>query len=224
MRAHNKVRLAELQLNSDDDCKGPAKEAVAECVMLPPEIVYDRVREILKDLLGRELMVARAVLDDLFKKLKPLQDDADSLYSLSVNFQNCHVALSQMNHTSDMNFVSTMERVLRTLSEGARRNWARLSDTMDNLGKQIQFSDLCIFVSPEARIARCRYGMIAVSSEELHLPQTQQHRVGNERRHNLFTVQKETYGLCPLCDTGCRHGLACCQKFKTCQRRQGGVW
>ncbi|TGZ73054.1 hypothetical protein CRM22_001737 [Opisthorchis felineus] len=37
------------------------------------------------------------------------------------------------------------------------------------------------------------------------------HEVGSEKRHNLFTVQKVTYGLCSLCDG--RHGLACCQKF-----------
>ncbi|KER26488.1 hypothetical protein T265_06278 [Opisthorchis viverrini] len=140
-------------------CRGPAKEAAAECVMLPPEIAYGRAREILKDLFGREHMVARAILDDQFKKLKPLHDDADSLSRLSINPQNCHVSLSQMNHPSDMHPVSTIERILRTLSKDARRNWARLADSMGNLGKQIGFSDLRNFVSQAARIARSRCAM-----------------------------------------------------------------
>ncbi|TGZ72721.1 hypothetical protein CRM22_001912 [Opisthorchis felineus] len=152
-------------------------------------------------------MVARAILDDLFKKLKALRDDADSLSRLSVNLQNYKVAPGQTNHTSD----STMARVLRTLSKDARRNWARSADTMDNLGKQIGFSDVCYLVSQEARKAGSRYGMIAVSREEQHRPQTQQHRVGNDRRHTISTIQEGTYGLCPLCDG--RHGLAYCHGF-----------
>ncbi|KER26857.1 hypothetical protein T265_05988 [Opisthorchis viverrini] len=52
-----------------------------------------------------------------------------------------------MNHTSDMNSVSNIERILRTLSKEARRNWARLVDSMDNLGKQMGFSDLCNFIA-----------------------------------------------------------------------------
>ncbi|TGZ67413.1 hypothetical protein CRM22_004823 [Opisthorchis felineus] len=142
-------------------------------------------------------MVARATLDDLFKKLEPLHDDPESVARLSLNLQNCHVALSQMNHTSETNSVSIIERILRTLSKDARRNWARLADTTDNLGNQIGFSDLCNFIPQEARTACSRCGLIAKGSDERNLPQTQQHRVGNERRHNTFTVQKGTHGLCP---------------------------
>ncbi|GAA52819.1 protein disulfide-isomerase, partial [Clonorchis sinensis] len=133
-------------------CRGPAKEAVVEYAMLPPEISYVRARELLKDLFGRKHMVARAISDDLFKKLKPLHDDADSLSRLPIHLQNCHVALSQMNHASDMNSVPTIEQILCTLSNDARRNLARLADTMDNLGKQTGFADLCNFISQEARM------------------------------------------------------------------------
>ncbi|KER25475.1 hypothetical protein T265_07095 [Opisthorchis viverrini] len=175
-----------------------------------PEIAYGRAREITRELLGREHMVARAILYILFKKLKSLHDDADSLSRLSINLQNCHVALSQMNHTGNMTLVSTIERILRTLSNDARQSWARLTDSMDKLGKQIGFSDLCNFVVQEARIARSRYGMLTIDSEQ-HRPQTRHHRVGNERRHSLFAVQTLTDDSCPFCDR--RHGLAQCRGF-----------
>ena len=74
--------------------RGAAKEAISERAMLPPVVAYERAREILRDLFGREHVVARALLEDMFRKLRPIHDNAQSLSRLAVSLQNCHIAVS----------------------------------------------------------------------------------------------------------------------------------
>ncbi|GAA52147.1 hypothetical protein CLF_107409 [Clonorchis sinensis] len=70
--------------------------------------------------------------------------NVDSVVDVQVDTQ------VKRNHTGDMNYVSTIEQILRMLSRDARWNWVRLADTMDNLGERIAFFDPCNFVSQEA--------------------------------------------------------------------------
>ena len=133
--------------------------------MLPPVVAYERSREILRDLFGREHVVAWASLEDMFRNLRPIQDKAQSLSRLADSLQNCHIALSQIGYLSDMNSISNLERILRTLPLDIRRRWARLADEMCTSGQIATFSDLSLFISSEARIARIarsRFGMLAL--------------------------------------------------------------
>ena len=93
--------------------------------MLPPVVVYEREMEILRDLFGREHVVARALLEDMFRKLRPIHDNTQSLSRLVISLQNSHIALSQMGYLSDMNLISTLERILRTLPLEIRSMCAR---------------------------------------------------------------------------------------------------
>ena len=148
-------------------CRGPAKEAIAECVMLPPNCAYEKARKILKELFGQEHVVARAILDDLLKGLRPIHGDAQALSRLAVSLQNCHIALSQMKYTSDMDSLNTLERILRTLPVDVRKRWARIADEIEISGRSATFLDLWKFVASEARIARSRFGMVALADHQL---------------------------------------------------------
>ncbi|MGL5707391.1 MAG: DUF1759 domain-containing protein, partial [Aeromonas sp.] len=52
-------------------CKGEAKDAIAECCMLPNDQGYNRSRNILKELYGESHIVARSLIDDLLRSLRP---------------------------------------------------------------------------------------------------------------------------------------------------------
>ena len=194
-------------------CTGSAKEAIAECVMLPPRVAYNRAREILKDLYGREHIVARAMLDDLFRRLKPLHENAQSLSRLSVSMQSCHIALTQMNYMSDLDSISTLERILRTLSVDARRRWARTADDIANSNRNATFYDLCQFVSSEARVVSSRFGMLASVGDQqrpvYHTVRENEERLVSSGR--TYNVQLQPKEHCPLCDID--HQLPKCQAF-----------
>ena len=146
-------------------CKGQARDAIAECVMLPPTLTSNRARETLKDLYGQDHVVARSLIDGLLQGLKPLVEDSDALTKLSLKMLNCEVALTQMNCMSDLNSLQTMERITRVLPTRLQDLWARTVDDILGRGVEPRFQDLQHLVSREARIARSRFGKLAANSK-----------------------------------------------------------
>lgn len=191
-------------------CRGAAKKAIEECVILPPSNGYARAKEILRDLFGREHVVAKALLDDLFKRLKSTHEDAVSLSNLSIKMQNCQIALSQMGYTSDMDSVTTLEIIVKTLSQDARRRWARWADDMFNINHQATFFDLSQFVASEARIARSRFGQLVCS--EVQSPVRPPKHLA-ERQPVLRTTFSTQFSMekCPICHG--EHELSECSSF-----------
>ena len=72
-------------------CRGRAKSAIQDCVVLPPEDAYPCARQILRDLFGETHVVARARIDQLLKGLKPVSEDGEALSLLAIEMQNCHI-------------------------------------------------------------------------------------------------------------------------------------
>ena len=195
-------------------CKGRAKAAIHECVILRPESAYARAKVILQDLFGEIHVIARNRIEDMIRSLRPVAEDGEALSRLSIQLQNCLIALTEMNYLSDLNSVTTLERIVRILPIAVRRNWARLADAKNQEGQEPSFQDLCHFVSTEARVARSRYGHLV--SEGFNRPNAQVsiNRQGRQGSTS-FAIQGERTPalkrLCILCRSD--HATASCQKF-----------
>ncbi|CAI2738965.1 unnamed protein product, partial [Dicrocoelium dendriticum] len=197
-------------------CKGRAKEAISECVMLPPEQAYHKARSILRELFGQCHVVARSLIEGLLTGLRPLDGDHDALSRLSIKLDNCYVALSQMNFTADLDSVATIERIVRVLPNALQTRWARTADSIVQDGRDVVFKDLADFVATEARIARSRFGQIATPVAPRQLNEARQRRVfqdkGSGRNFALYTtLDTPKESVCLAC--GDPHSTSSCAMF-----------
>ncbi|CAH8531801.1 unnamed protein product [Dicrocoelium dendriticum] len=196
-------------------CRGYAKEAISECVMLPPSVAYDRARKVLRELFGESHVVARSLIDGLMTGLRPLSANPDELSKLSMKMENCYIALSQMNFTADLNSIATIERVVRVLPSSLQARWARVADSITHDGREVDFKDLADFVAAESRVARSRFGQIASSNaSRQHLdarPPLVEHR-RNDRSHVLYTWSGASPKTACL-NCGSDHATASCRSF-----------
>ncbi|CAH8639763.1 unnamed protein product, partial [Dicrocoelium dendriticum] len=196
-------------------CRGYAKEAISECVMLPPSVAYDRARKVLRELFGESHVVARSLIDGLMTGLRPLSANPDELSKLSMKMENCYIALSQMNFTADLNSIATIERVVRVLPSSFQARWARVADSITHDGREVDFKDLADFVAAESRVARSRFGQIASSNaSRQHLdarPPLVEHR-RNDRSHVLYTWSGASPKTACL-NCGSDHATASCRSF-----------
>lgn len=54
------------------------------CILLPPEVVYKKTRDVLRDLHGQEQVVARLLIDGSLMGLKSVPEYPDALTKLSL--------------------------------------------------------------------------------------------------------------------------------------------
>ncbi|TNN04762.1 protein disulfide-isomerase, partial [Schistosoma japonicum] len=90
---------------------GKAKVAIEECVMLPPPMGYKRAKEILRRLFGQPHVIARELLDSLVDGTHVDYSSPDGLEYLAIRMENCFITLEQMNYTSDLNSLGTLEKI-----------------------------------------------------------------------------------------------------------------
>ncbi|CAH8599500.1 unnamed protein product [Schistosoma intercalatum] len=98
-------------------CKGKAKTAIEGCVMMDASSGYSRAREILERLFGQTHVIARETLEDLFNAVNIDYTDGEQLSNLAIKMENCAMVLEQMNYTSDLNSLVTLERIVRLLPQ-----------------------------------------------------------------------------------------------------------
>lgn len=105
------------------NCKGQARAAMEKCVLLSLNVVYKN-SEVLRDLCGQKLVVARQLNDGLLKRLKSVPKDSDALTKISLKMLNREVCLTQMNCYGDLNSLRTLDLVIQTLPGRILELWA----------------------------------------------------------------------------------------------------
>lgn len=201
-------------------CRGQAKVAIQDCVMLPPIRAYERARKILKDLYGQDHLVSRSLIDGLLKNLR-IVSDASSLTDLSTRMIGCATALEQMEHMTDLDSITVIEQIVRTLPVHLQRGWAREVNRTMPTSKRVTFNDLQSFIQLEACLARSKFGMIAAESERIkNRPTPTQHfarrdngKVGSPYMVHQTSIAERSHPSrnCPQCAN--QHQLVDCSAF-----------
>lgn len=193
-------------------CSGKAREAIAECVMLPPSSGYPRARKILQEFFGESHVVAKAHLDSLLANLRPVSITANDLTSVALRMQNCDIALSQLGCASELDSLSIMERIVESLPCQLQHQWARQTSGRSGLIGST-FRELTEFVSNEASIARSRFGQLAARAEaSTRNPPRQMTPIVRRNVHlTRFNTLATGHIKCPLCESD--HTLDCCKEF-----------
>ncbi|VDO97291.1 unnamed protein product [Schistosoma margrebowiei] len=96
-------------------CKGKAREAIEECIMLPPSSGHRRACDILRRFFGRKHEISQALMKELTEGPDIAHNDAESLSRLAIKMKNCFITLEQMDYSADLNSVVTIESIVKKL-------------------------------------------------------------------------------------------------------------
>ncbi|VDP92236.1 unnamed protein product [Echinostoma caproni] len=121
-------------------CRGKARDAIEECVMLPKELGISRARDILKELFGQPFHVARTLIDWVLAEARKARNEPKSLVQLVMKMQNCFIALTQMSYEADLNALHTLEAVVRFLPADIQQRWAEEAVIIGRSGREPHFT------------------------------------------------------------------------------------
>ncbi|CAH8518124.1 unnamed protein product [Schistosoma turkestanicum] len=142
-------------------CKGKAKNAIEGCIIMDPQAGYKRAKAILKQLFGQSHVIARETLEDLFRTGNADFNDPELLTNLAIKMQNAALTLEQLNCTTELNSMVTLERIVRLLPRRMQAQWAELVIKWDEEEREPNFNELTEFIMSRAKIASSRFGRLA---------------------------------------------------------------
>ena len=139
-------------------CGGEAKEAIADCAILEPELGYVKAREILQALYGQPHVISRTYIDELVKGPPIRPNDSKGLSQLGLLMQRCQITLALLGYGADMDNSENLLRIVRRLPMHVRARWADIADSIIESGREPGFVHLTEFVQNRARVANNVYG------------------------------------------------------------------
>ncbi len=185
-------------------CRGPAKDAIKHCVLLPEESCFSTAVDILRSRYGRPHQVIRAVTQDLFDGPSIPSSDAKALEDLLQQMRDCSITLSQLSRTADLNCTSNLMKIVRRLPKPLQIKWAEIAESMLAVGKEASFEDLLALVERRVAVASTEYGELAFRPATPHRAQTSTRRVASVSVDNQAP-------RCPICSN--THAPKDCKTF-----------
>ena len=96
-------------------CKGRAKVAIQDCVILEPEAGYSRALDILKCLYGREHVIVRATLAEITEQRPMKLHEVEKLDAFALKLRSCQMSISRLKLEGELNSYATLEATVRVL-------------------------------------------------------------------------------------------------------------
>lgn len=188
-------------------CRGPAKEAIRHCTLLPKESCYETAVAVLKSQFGRNHQIIDSVTRNVFNGSQIPQGDVMALRSLARQMQNCLIVMQQLGRIGDLNSVHNLTRVVLRLPKAIQIKWAEHVENILSLDDQPTFAQLLEMV--EKRIAVCsnEFGNIAFGARR-PLETT-----SRKAFYNVDAIEvTNAPSFCPMCKG--QHQLHDCYAFK----------
>ena len=139
-------------------CRGEAREAIEDCVLLDADSGFSRACQILQTLYGKPHVIANAYIQDIVNGSTIKASDGAALSKLSLQMQKCEITLRQMGYEADLNNSENLRRTVRRLPMHVRAKWAENADRVLESGREPRFSELASFIADRARVASTVYG------------------------------------------------------------------
>lgn len=208
-------------------CKGPAKYAIEDCVMLDEVIGYHQAKQILQNRFGRPHIVAQAFVQKLTSGPDLRANDSEALINLAADMRKANLTLSKLNFSADIHNSDTLLRIMARLPFHLQSAWASKANEIIETHREPKFEDLCSFIEKSSQVANTLYG------QNLGLNRDKQRRsnTNGANRHSTFaTNQVEPYHPINCVACGLNHSLTECSQFNNMQvldrlqlLRQNGV-
>ncbi|KAK3715648.1 hypothetical protein QZH41_020729, partial [Actinostola sp. cb2023] len=141
-------------------CKGKAKEAIENCIIMPPEEGYKRAKDILRKNFGRTHIVSKAFLDKVVKGPPIRIAESEKLAQLSRDMESCMLGSSQLDMESNLNSLDTLGKVVGRLPISMKAKWAEKANQLYDKGVTPKFSHLANFVEERSAVANTYFGQL----------------------------------------------------------------
>ena len=141
-------------------CRGKAREAIEHCIMMRPEEGYKRAKEILQRNFGRTHVVTRAFLEKVVSGPPIRSSDPEVLSQLARDMETCLLGSTQLGHTSNLNSMDTLGKIVARLPIHLRAKWAEKANQLYESQITPTFSHLTEFVQSRAAVANTYFGQI----------------------------------------------------------------
>ena len=141
-------------------CRGAAKEAIENCIMLPPEQGYREAKDILRKNFGQKHIVVRAFIDKVIRGPQIRASEPNKLSQLARDMRNCILNSEHLHYQADINSMDTLKRVVMRLPSHLQAKWAEESSGLIESGSEPEFSHLAKFVERRAVVANTAFGKL----------------------------------------------------------------
>ena len=105
-------------------CKGAAKDAIENCLMLPPEEGYKEVKEILHKNFGQKHTTVTVFIDKVVKGPQIRAWESEKLSQLVRDMKSCALNSDHMRYKADINSMDTLKRIVMRLPPHLQAKWA----------------------------------------------------------------------------------------------------
>ena len=96
-------------------CSGVAKDAIENCVILPPGQGYREAKDISQKNFGQKHIIVRAFIERVVMGPQILASDAEKLSQPARDMRNCVLSSEHMQYKVDINSMDTLRKVVMRL-------------------------------------------------------------------------------------------------------------
>ena len=139
---------------------GFAREAIENCVILPPGQGYREAKDILQKNFGQRHIIVRAFIERVVMGPQIRASDAEKLSQLAREMRNCALNSEHMRYKADINSMDTLRKVVRRLPPHIQAKWAEESSKLIEADIEPEFSHLTDFVEKRAAVANTAFGKL----------------------------------------------------------------
>jgi hypothetical protein len=190
-------------------CRGPAKEAIENCILLEPSVGYGEALKILKEQFGRPHVIVHALMSEILEGPAIRPTNLEGLRSLARKMRGCLTTLTQMDRLAELNCSTNLLRVIERLPREAKFRWAEVADSIIRDEREPSFEDLLTFIERRVSVASSLYGAAAAASNEsFDRPPARK----TETRSRVLSAFLSSPIVCICCQQ--QHSLDDCQKFR----------
>ena len=147
-------------------CKGAAKDAIENCLMLPPEEGYKEAKEIIRKNFGQKHIIVRAFIDKVVKGSQIRAWESEKLSQLARDMKSCALNSDHMHYKADINSMDTLKKIVMRLPPHLQAKWAEESNKLIEAEKEPEFSHLADFVERRATVANTAFGKLVGARPE----------------------------------------------------------
>ena len=96
-------------------CKGPTRQEIEHCIIMPPKEGYMRVKEILRKNFGRNHIVTQAFLDKVMSGPPIRVNESEKLAQLEGDMETCLLGSTQLGNGENNNSIDLLGKVISRL-------------------------------------------------------------------------------------------------------------
>ena len=120
-------------------CNGAAKDAIENCLMLPPKEGYKEAKEILHKNFGQKHIIVRGFIDKVVKGPQIRAWESEKLSQLAHDMKSCALNSDHMHYKADTSSMDTLKRIVMRLPPHLQAKWAEQSNKLSEAEKGPEF-------------------------------------------------------------------------------------